>query len=424
MNRWFLLGLLVCWLALPITAQEDGETETEDPPSFDLPLAEMLALVPDTLEARETLSYANYAGIAQAHPSATRPESYTEFLALDNAADEGLQRWLSSAMGGLVSGWPEIGRAIRQAEEAEAVVGFDLFDIDHSLTVFNQPARFDIFYGDFEEEAIITAHENRDYTLEAEEPFIRLQPPGDPFEINLAEQDYSNLFGGELGRRQPVGISENMVFSSPSPETLDAAQNTLNGDRRALIDSEDVQTIVEIIVSDDAVIRQMTLLSPTFIGSGANYSVPPSATFEQREAILAQAEADFIEMPQYQLVAITDHATPEVERTRVILVYLQAEDAQQAADVWIEKFEAYESLMRRSPLVDFFNDDEVRQFTYETSVYTSELTGFSAAILTIENIHPIGIEDEIRMPYVSGQGYRLLMQTVFQRDLGWLAAQW
>src|SRR5690606_31492831 len=123
--------------ALPAFAQDATPEPTAEQP----PLLDMLALVPNVPEAFAGsifMSYVDYEAIVQARPDVPAFESWAEFDQTFSADDDRGSLWMMNSMR-IVAGPEFYLTYLRLFDETEALVGFDVFDIDRALVVGQPP---------------------------------------------------------------------------------------------------------------------------------------------------------------------------------------------------------------------------------------------------------------------------------------------
>lgn len=404
MRKTFILVLVMLSVGLIAGTAQGEET----------PLLRMLARIPNTSAARESLSYVDYRALIAARPGASTVSSWLEFELTSSIGGSG-SRQLMAALIGIQSGPAFFSRSFPQGGAMAEAVGFDLFTIERAAEFGTPPETVAILEGDFDTDAVIAAQTARGYTEDDVGDLTLLcgvDGCDSGMNTNLRDRNPANPFGGEFGRSQPVLVGEQLVASSPSIEALDLTASTINGEGDSLADDTDYAAAAEAI-STDGVLLQAYFIAPA--------NIPPlsealldavSMTAAEIKMLRATLAQNFVPMPPYSLIAIADAATDSEQLGLVALVYADQADAEAAAALFPAQLQDFESLLTHRPFGEHLAERGVSSI--EATVYPAS-TGRSVMLLTLHAPLP---EDEDAPSSVM---FRLLAQAYFTRDLGWLA---
>ena len=355
-RRWILLIALLLVGAFGAAAQEPTPQ----------PVLDVLASAPDTPEAREILSYANYAAMT------------------GGTTDE--QSWID-ALRTLISG-PSLNNFVVQVEDQERLIGLSPFDVGQAATWgLIPPTQVTLLQGATEAAAIEAAHAARDYS-QTETAGLALLCGPDGCEsgasINPTARDPGNPFGGDLGRQQPVllvPVADGLqLLSSPTLESLEQAALAAAGEIPSLADSPDYQAAVR------AVTDAGTLYQAHFLNAEAFGPAPDDAAA----------------LPPYTLAVLAETESAEGLIATVTLVYPTLADAEVAAS-------ALESRISSPDDDSFAATLKERGVLFETSAAEDADTGLGLTQMVL------------RAPESERSPYSLLINGWYRYELGWLA---
>ena len=193
------------------------------------------------------------------------PASIEALLALLDAKDPAARLWMA-ALNGASSG---SGRLLRYllngGAEWPRMVGFDFMDVRSELAFGQPPGDGIVLQGDFDPDRIGAALSARDFTSTDAGPFTlwcRSDGCDKGLEQDLAGRDPADPFGGELGRRQPLAVSEDTLLSSAAIDTVDAMLATTLDVGPSLADDGSYAAVAEALAGDGTLI-QATLVPGT-----------------------------------------------------------------------------------------------------------------------------------------------------------------
>ncbi len=424
-----ILVLAMSLLLLNIAAQDD--------PSTEIPLLEMLSRVPDIPESRVGEMYFNdRVAIMKDYEGALMPDSWAEFDAMnhsDGDSNEDAFGWLVWWRIYLNNSSSQLGRNIAVSEEMEQVTGFDFFDVERELFYGTPPSTGTMLEGRFDLESVRDAYSTLglvEWSTEGAELWCPETGCEAGFEINIGERNPANPFGGDFGRRQPLVLGDGYLMSSPDIDVVEAHIHTFTGTTGSLADVPEYIAGAEAMTSVGSLMQAMILDGETLARIRGDDSIDvlfdPRMTAEQlQEAIHTQLE-DFQDLPVYSLMMLGDTATEDEHIGMVALVYGVTGDADLAANIIQERINGYQSLYYRQPLLDVLTE---RHLDVEISIYERG----DLAVLLVQFVTPKATPEEIiaitdfnradndLQRIFPGAAYRLLTQSIFSLDAGWLS---
>jgi hypothetical protein len=367
-----VIFLLLCAYCITIsTAQETS------------PMVELLSMIPDTSEVRQSI--VTYGDIETAIRLRGTPpiESYEGWQVLRDAGDRGdavgeLQRqdWLNALPWSIPNAFR---RALQAPELTPELMGIDIFSIKQSLEVLNPPNDILILAGDFDEETIRSVYEERGYTSHADSSFDYLCPSDgcdSGMDVDPENTQRSDLFGGDLGRNQSIGLGEDILFSSPSEALMQAILDETPSIMDDAIFSTSVQAMLDL----------GEIRAATFVMDNELLRVFTEAYEPEADALVTFPDNLEI-VPDFELLAFADtvDAANELERAAIILVYESEAEAQAATDALMTNFNNPDlySFQRSITFSFWFEDNGIT--LVEESIYADSETGHYAARIILES---------------------------------------
>lgn len=407
----FMITLTFLLLTLPVSAQEEPH-----------PLIELLANVPATTDIVDIeIRYADYAASIQTRTGTSRPASADEAITMIEDDREQFSHYLNALP---VTSIP-MTRYLRELVNTPDVLGLDFFKIDQSLMFGAPPVYGILLRGDFDAQSIITAHQARDYSsVDAPEGVTLLCYEGDcssGVSADLMSRDLANIFGGELGRREPIALTDNLILNSPAESTLTGMIQTHSGEFNALGDLPQYHAAAQAATADGQ-LRQM-IFWPLSV---SNISAFFDGTLDTEGISEFQAMIETPSLPPYSLLAFAEVADVEqaVQRAQVLMVYADETTAERAGTAALERLNdpAFVSIVTGRPYLDILLATGAEPPT--ARVYADAVSGFYVAV--IEFSAPLvtattRADDEMLVQ--SGLEFSRLVQMVYQRDLLWLAVE-
>ncbi len=416
---------LLLLIAVPVATAQD-ETGTH-------PLFEMLARVPDTAEGRGgVMMYADIraAEVARGLPAFTSHEVW-------NAAEVlGAQRlWLFSLPHTLPQDFAQ--QFFIVVDEMPRLLGFEIFDIDRTMTFNNPPSVGNIIQGRFDADAIDAALLARDYTRGGfGDVLLWCGPDGcdSGLNVDIAGREPGNPFGGNLGRVEPFSLLDGYFLNSADFAVLEQIADAALDRRPSLSDAPDYRAAAQ------AITQRGLLRGAMFVNPLEAFGANPFAdllsisglTEEQIAALQAQFGLDdesFVPVGlAAELVVIADLAFPHESQGRqsatIGLVY-RDEDTANAA---LEELTA--RLAEPLPSLAFGDGDVTIQDLIDSRNATLQpprlfnATEDGRVVLLLEMNGDLirgNAENDDGFVIQSGLLFRLWQDMFFRRDLLWLA---
>jgi hypothetical protein len=399
--------------APPVSAAEPGSE-----------LLSTLARVPDTGAVREQIvSWVDYRAVESARPGAARPASLAEARALLEADDPSGDLWLA-ALNGVRSGSGTLLRSLFvEGARWPDVVGFDFLDVDRELGFGAPPSDGLVLEGDFDPAAIGRAFGVRGFTsTDADGHALLCGPAGcDGFRTDLANRELADPFGGHLGRRQPLAVSESELLSSADLATVEAMLDAGRGAAPSLGDDPAFAAVATGLAGEGSPIQATFVPGATLRFDVAGLMLEGD-TPEEIRARLAELAATFEPIPATSLLGIGDAATGTEQVVTLALAYPTLEEARVAADVLPRRLETMTSLRTMRPWSEVLED---RGVTSVSGRAGPAATG-EGAVATLTLRAPLaGSEPDPATGLMTSSSilYRLFVDMIASRDTAWLAPE-
>ncbi len=399
---WFIMCMLL--MATPLSHAQDNTDH----------LLDLLNTVPDLPEIRQSfITFVDYENIFEARDGTPRLQRLTDVEMLSEQVGD----IFFAALNGILSG-PDFIQTLRLgAGEWESLIGFDFLDIDRAITFGNPPADHDILIGEFDVDIITTAFTNRDYISKSigDMTVWCIDPACENGVMtNIDNINPGNPFGGELGREQPVLISDTLVASAVSDIGLILIEDASADRIDSLADNPIYVAAVNSIGSDNLVLQGMFL--------------HPSEIILNISPLMMEGDVDTVEelmeasaqLPQYNLIMIVDTVIEEVQVVYVILVYQNEEDATLATEVIPERLNTMMMSSEEQTFRDFLNKWLPTEIN--SHVVVDDDTGRVAAVFEFSAPKATNEEtdDPIFRLIASSRLYNLFVQSIYRTDLVWL----
>ncbi len=439
MKRYFLMVIILLLLPLLlVTAQEESD-DTH-------PLFEMLALVPNSESTLgNSISYADYAALIESRDYIPRVETGAELL----ANEQDFRLWLRG-MERIRSGYSEFARVTLEMANIPEISGFDLLDMERTLEFGGPPALGRIYGGSFDAAAINTALTTRNYVateLVGIPAWCADERCEDGTMQNIREAERADVFDPILGRKPTVlnltdmGYLASSTAKSPMTGVAIAVQSTESNPRASVLGLPQYRTAAEVATAPDGLLIQvqfwpgLSLLSAggrmstiefvdlTLFGTRADFESNAMVLPFLIEPVIPAEWLDYGELPTYQLVAFVDRQEGADQVAQLVLIYNSADDAEIAAAELEKRVAAFSQQISGGNDAVPFIDLYLGQAIVESSVYTSETTGQSAAVVSVRypvsdnESEPITVEmAEEEIPRVAGGLFVRWIQALFRRE--------
>lgn len=438
MKRFPLIWVILLLVPLMmISAQDDSEQPH--------PLFGMLALVPNSENALgSAVSYADYSALYNSRDYFPQVDTGAELV----ANEEQFRLW-RLGINRIRSGYSDLARLIPDAADIPEKSGFDLLDIEHTLEFGTPPILGRIYGGNFDAASINTALTTRGYVateLVGIAAWCADEACEDGLMVDIAGVDRADVFDPALGRKPTVlDLTERgYLASSPGKPAMVgvaiAAQATDANPRASVLGLPEYRTAAEVAAAPDGLLIQVQFWPGlNLLSESGGYSTYESVdltlfasreAFEQnidvilylREPIVPAEWLDYGELPAYKLVAFVDRQEGEDQVAQLIVVYPSAEVAEIAVPELEKRIRSFSQSITYGEEAPPFIDLYLGQAVVESSVYTSEDTGLSAAVVTVR--YPVSAnealpvtaemaEDEI--PRVPGGLYARWINALYSR---------
>lgn len=387
------------------------------------PFLQLLGAIPDNPGALEDFSYVDFRAIVAGREGAPLVTNGEEWQAMREEDSLESQLWFA-AFQAIYSGPSDLMQNIARPFEMRDAIGIDPYTIDRAVTYGLPPSAVAVIQGEFDTDAITAAYTARDY-LENERSGFTLwcgNEECDGTRTNLASRNPADPFGGALGRQQPVLIAETLVASSADIERLELQAEALAGEAPTLADNADFRAIAEAI-TQDGLLRQMWFVNPVNITPDSSAVVGAIAENPESASEVATREAERAEnaapIPPYRLAAFADIATETEQIAVIALAYTDAEFAEGAGEILLDRMENYVSLRTQQPLTQMLEERGVTSI--ETEIYETDERAVLLILLRGTQVTAEPVDEELSRLASSSMLFRLLPTMYTQRDIGWLA---
>lgn len=398
-----MFSLSILFIVTITSAQDEHLEDTENI------FLELLQTVPDILENRNEVYFADRRAIESAYPNTQMPATFADFDALDQPQWIG---WFKAVFRLYVP----TGMYMRQMATMPDVIGIDYFDTEQELMYGTPPNQGLILRGYFEADPIEIAFANRDYEQVSDHLWCLDGDCTTGSNIDLANVDTSNPFGGHLGRSQPVVIHENWIASSTSTAQLGYLPTGAQLPPSNLAEHPDIFDAVTAINSLGVLIQ-----ASIWEGSTVGYYNNFSSLVGNTDIDLTHLGLDDLDgIAPYTLAVFGDIATEDEQVAVVALTFNSTADAEQSLQEITHRLETQSSIITGQSFKDLI---EQRLATVSTQViegdtYSVGLVMFSAPKATFEQL----IDEPAPYEWTSpSMLYSLLLSMITRRDLIWMA---
>lgn len=396
------------------------------------PLLAMLARVPDTPTSRSEIFFNDRQAIEAAYPPAQMPIDWAEFTTLDadNATDKDLFPLAVWWRVFFNIGSSPMSQYFMQSADMPGAVGFDVFQINQELSYGRPPEQTLQLAGNFDLDAVRAAFSANGFVQQdRNEVELWCSPDGCDAGnmVNVRDRNVANPFGGEIGRKQPLLISEGNLLSSPSIQVIENHLAVSDGSMSSLADVPEYRAAIEAVTTQ-GILLQAYIWDGELLNRLGDLSLPlDRIPPEQRKELVEMMLDGYETLPAYELLLFADTVTETEQVAKVALVYSDAEAAKQASIILPNRLNSYVSLRVNRPFTEFLQDRRVAEPQVEVLKNTDE--GKTVVMITFAT--PKATPDQIlaltpdnnNPPDVTAPGlvYILLVQAAFSMDIGWLS---
>jgi hypothetical protein len=416
--------LIVMCICMMLVVGATGTVSIRAKDAANNPLLDMLRYVPNTPETLGAeLGYLDFRALIAARSGAVNITSTQEWLTADQDTEEfGL---FMAVLLGVNAGDADILQYIIQAEQTVALTGFDPFAVDRHLTFGAPPGNGTILSGQFDQAAMEQAFTALGYTVTKDDDTTLICSPNgcdDGYRQDLSKRDPVNVFGGNLGRMEPIFLAPGTLINSANNAVLAQSVSLYKQAQSA-----DTYATLGLAGNPDyfaaaSYFSQQSLLQAYFLPAAYVDSpltlIGDRLTAAQRAELLERLRRDFQPFPAYTLMGLAHIHAGEDQLVLVALVYEDRADAEVAASTLPARLEAYQSIRVRKPLLELI---EERGGTFEGATVV-EVGERYLTVLTIRA--PIETNEKVDGRFLpSGLLFRSFTSFWMTRDLGWLVTQ-
>jgi hypothetical protein len=401
-----LIPAFLLFLALPTVLAQDLTISRDYRGSADF--AVTLAFVAEGDPARAAISFADYR-------AAERARGLPRFTDFSQYFGDWSQLWIASLPSG---GIPLQNFGV--FDEMPTALGIDFHTIDQSLLWGMPPEQAMLVRGTFNAASMSAAHAARGFVETAIPDGIQWCPPDgcdQGMVINIANRLPADIFGGDLGRRFPRALIGDVIVSSASEPIFNAAIRAgTTGERSLAANPNGIAALVAL--DGQHHLRAAQLMRPEdFLELGV---IPAAGMSEadirqQQDALRGGAE----DLPVYQMAVFGDLSDENGETALVALIYTREADAQIAAERLAARLQNAQSYREGRFWSDMIAERGGRIDPPE--VIAVPQADRWVVLLALVKALPANTPDPAtgRIPQ-SGELYRLLINSYYSRDLGWL----
>lgn len=309
-------------------------------------------------------------------------------------------------------------------------VGFSTLEVEQAIQFGSSPRPSRVLAGNFDADAITAAYK-ANLSFEPHDFDGRTVWCWDEGCSRGAQSDPKKLmpenpFGGYLGQRQPMTISNDMLMASPDLELVLAYLGATEGTQPSLAD-DPVYRSAAIAVSQDAYVLRAMIANKALVDRISN-RIPIDVRYDP-DIQLIDLNAfleDYQELPPYELLILADAVTKDEQIARLGIVYRDEKSAEIAASILLNRLESEQSAMGRITLGEKLADRNVTNPRYYVHQEGDQLTlvlEFPTPKATYEDLIQMGdlfkYDGNINIP---GSVYKLFFELFIQDDTCWLGA--
>jgi hypothetical protein len=331
------------------------------------PLLQLMSYVPDTAETRQSLiSYFDFRANEATLDDFERPRSFEEFIATDPNIQEFVQRWMMTPQ--------SLQIVFSNGEQVPDVMGFDIFDINQTLTFGIAPNDGVVWQGDFDLGTLDVAHEARNYQqtdIEGISAWCGEAGCESGLTLNVNDINNANLFDPRLGRAVPFLVYDSgILVSAPAYTVLESVAQTTQNPDESIAQAEDYRALANAIV--DSSVYSGQLIQMVFVPlDSVIYSV-----------FLSESNPEQGVLPLYTNVTIADRQEGDTQITVFALSYSIESQAQAASTELKTRLENF------APTGEVLLDRYEGQATVESRVFDDADTDLYVAVVEVRYPSP------------------------------------
>jgi hypothetical protein len=395
--------IFIALLWIPSATSQENTTNLRD----------MLATVPDTSTNRENpIAFFDIRAAERARPIETPVNSWDELLSIGGTF-EGDRYWsLAKGLRSLTSNY--------QGQHWQDFVGVDWFDIDRIIEYGKTLQEVTTLEGNFDLDTIAMTLSSRDYTLDPMADFtLWCGTVGCENGLQTVEENIVKgyPFGANLGRQQPIYISDDTIISAPILTNLDETYNTINGTRDTLATDPAYQAAINAIDPENILIQASFFDSSTLV---MDDEVRDSRSVEAQIDIFHQAD-----IPPYELVFVADTVITGVQVVYIVMVYDDDEYIDSVTEIVTNRLQTMRSLTNTRLFSTIIEERGIFRIS-TTTMQIDESTGKSLVILRVFSPSLSSLEaasGEVDKFAYSSEVYWLFFNLMLNNDTLWIASE-
>jgi hypothetical protein len=315
-------------------------------------------------------------------------------------------------------------------ETMPKMVGFSALEIDQAIQFGLQQGQGLILAGSFDAEKIRSAYQANfglaPQDLGDETVWCAAEGCADEAQPDPEFRMKENPFGGNLGQRQPMIISDELLMAAADLDMVQSHLSAAAGTLPNLADDPDWLAAINA-VSKDADVLQTMIANPAVTQRLAKKLPIENWLSEENPATtLDSLVENFQEIPPFQMLILADAVTTDEQIARLGLVYKDADSAELAAPILMDRLASHRPITQAS--AQAFSEMLAQLHVTNPRYYVHEEAG--RAVLVLEFPAPKATPEEILpMLDIRYQGaatppgliYRLFINLFNFEDTGWLS---
>ena len=379
----------------------------------------MLAQIPQrpVSQSKNFIYFMDHLAMEVAY-NVTRPPNYEAF-----SDEEYISWWVVGRETLGLIGEPLLSWEIMMVD----MIGFDILEVDQAA-MFNVPSGL-ILKGSFDTKAVSAAYqtnldfEANDFDGKIIWCWVKGCTHGGQQDLRNAMR--VNPFGGHVGQRQPMVISDDILMASSDLELVQAHLDTAAGTLPSLAADPSYRAAIGAI-SQDAYVLQAIIINETLTRQLAE-KMPTEAWYRlgEQPGELETYLKDFQELPTYELLILADAVTKDEQIARLGIVYKNAESAEIAGSILLKRLADHQSAEYNRPFAELLtlrNMTDPRYFVHKEADRATLVLEFPTRKADnnelIQMRNPVGYDGASTPP---GLLYKLSLRMFMMEDTSWLS---
>jgi hypothetical protein len=210
-------------------------------------------------------------------------------------------------------------------------------------------------------------------------------------------------------------VAEGVLLNSPHFPLVEAMADTYEGSGASLADAPEFQAVAGVL---DGYLHVMSVMavSPLSLGTIDLSFATEEAQAQLSEGLVSQLES--LPVAPYQIAAFASAADETDEYGLALLVYADADAAQQAAASIDQRLAGMRSFRQpQRTYAEILNNVGTLE---PSAVGTDEATGLSVVVVRISDALPLNEPDSMGLIPGSHVPYRRFYEMIISRDINWL----